>query len=156
VTNDEHWNFSAIFTLIPDLRRLEIIWIQSIYLRRPEDAELLCLWGREVVVSNGARRVKSGEREEEMRLFLSVRYRCNANKVRHQTSKLNARLGVEVYFIFDLWVSYRHQENSKANCQRNYIALVYGDKIFLVNTFDLGKLRIFQFRDKITSFGFAC
>ena len=37
-----------------------------------------------------------------------------------------------------------------------YIALVDGDKIFFVDTFDLSERRIFQLRDKITSFGFAC
>ena len=107
VTNDEHWDFRPIFTLIPDLRGLEVIWIQSIYLCRPKDAETLRLCSCEVVVSNGPRRVKSGEREEEMRLFLSVRYRCNANKVRRQTCKLNALLRIEVYFIFYLWMTYR-------------------------------------------------
>ena len=57
-------------------------------------------------MSNGAWRSKSGKREEEMRLFLSVRYRCNANKVRRHTSKLDARLGVEVYLISNLWALY--------------------------------------------------
>ena len=32
---------------------------------------------------------------------------------------------------------------------------MYGDKIYLVDIFDLNKRRIVQFRDKITSFGFA-
>ena len=102
MTNDEHWNFSAIFALIPNLLGLEVIWIQSIYFCHPKDAETLCLCTREVIVSNGPRRVKSGESEKEMGLFLSACYRSNTNKVRRQTRKLNARLRVEVYFIFDL------------------------------------------------------
>ena len=32
---------------------------------------------------------------------------------------------------------------------------MYGDKIYLVDIFGLNKRRIVQFRDKITSFGFA-
>ena len=130
---------------------------QSFYLCRPKGTETLRLCSREVILSNGPRRVKSGKREEEMRLFLSVCNRCNANKVWRQTCKLNPCLRVEVYFIFDLWVTYRRQENSKVNRKWNYyIALVDHNKIFLVHTFDLRERRIFQFWDKITNFGFAC
>ena len=114
VTNDEHGNLSAIFTLIPDLPGLEIIWIQSIYLCRPKDAETLCFCSLEIIVGNDPRRVESGEGEKEMGLFLSVRYGCNTNKVRHQTCKLNARLRVEVYFIFDLWMTSGELKKSKS------------------------------------------
>jgi hypothetical protein len=46
----------------------------------------------EITIRNDPWCVKPGEGEKEMRLFLSVRYRRNTNKVRHQTCKLNARL----------------------------------------------------------------
>ena len=105
MTNDEHRNFRAVFTLIPDLNGLEVIWIQSVYLCRPKGTETLRLCSREVILSNGPCRIKSREREEEMRLFLPGNYRCNANKVRRQTRKLNARFRVEVYFIYDLWIT---------------------------------------------------
>jgi hypothetical protein len=42
-----------------------------------------------------------------MGLLLSAGYRSGANKVRRQTRKLNARLGVEIYFIFGLRASYQ-------------------------------------------------
>jgi hypothetical protein len=91
-----------------------------------------------------------------MGLFLSVCYRCSANKVRRQTSELNARLGVEIYFIFDLRASYQCQnKNSKTNRQWNYIALVDGDKVFLIDAVGLNELRILDFWDKVTNFGFV-
>jgi hypothetical protein len=67
----------------------------------------LCFWGCEVVASDSAGCVKSGHCEEEMSLLLSARYRSGANKVWRQTRKLNARLGVEIYFIFGLRASYQ-------------------------------------------------
>jgi hypothetical protein len=42
-----------------------------------------------------------------MGLRFSVRCRYGANKVRCKTSKQNARLGVEIYFVFDLRASYQ-------------------------------------------------
>ena len=61
MTNDKHWNLRSIFTLIPDsLRGLEGIWVQSVNLRWPEDAETMCFWGCEIVASDGAGCVKYG------------------------------------------------------------------------------------------------
>jgi hypothetical protein len=62
----------------------------------------MCFWGCDIVASNGAGYVKSGYCGKKWCCSLSVRYGSSANKVRCQTSKLNARLGVEIYFIFGI------------------------------------------------------
>ena len=103
--NIGHWAFRAVFTLIPDLNGLEVIWINPFtfvvrrVLRRCVSAAVKSYWAMVPAV------FKSRECEEEMRSFLSDNYRCNANKVRRQTRKLNVRFRVEVYFIYDLWIT---------------------------------------------------
>jgi len=153
VTNDKHRNLRAIFTLIPDLRGLEVIWVQSVDLCCPEDAETLCFWACEVVASDGAGCVKSGQCEEEMGLLLFVHYRYGAYKVRCQTSKLNASLGVEIYFIFSLRASYQ-ETRQELKMNWNYVTFIDGNKILLVDTVDLNELCIMHFWNKVTNFDF--
>src|SRR5882762_2789687 len=152
VTYDKHRDLRAIFPLIPNLRGLEVIKVQSVDLGCPENAGTLCFWVCEVVASDNAGRVKSGHCEEEMRLLLSVRYRSGANKVRRQTIKPNARPGVEIYFIFGLQAAYQ-ETKYKFKTNWDYITLVDCNKILLVDTVDLPELRILHFWDKVTNFG---
>lgn len=86
MANNEHGNLRAVSAPVPDLLGLKVIGVQFVNFRRSQNAPSMTLGSREVVESDGARRIESGHDNEEMRLGFSVDKRCCANKVRCEAS----------------------------------------------------------------------
>lgn len=86
MTNDEHGNFSVVFTLTPHLLGLEVIEIQSADSPPPQNAPSLVLWSRKVIASNGTGRVEARHIDEEMRLGFSADDYCRSNEVWRKAS----------------------------------------------------------------------